>query len=227
MNSIIVNLVDEATYIYDLIYSTTEMTAGSRLWVTNGDGYHVRSLTIRDIIAYLYHGIEDRTGIFLVWREDDIKHRHVFLKNHTLYGVGNLPLEFDEMALRYIDTTLLKIIHPYVMEGGSEYSMLLFSRSNDSLVIGIGTDIRIVEWEEGCRTGKLSPSWLPSSNPFKSHRDLDINYSTEMLPNVLTNSDSDDPNVVNSAILEMDKMRRTPRSNKRSNVSSIGHLKRL
>lgn len=161
-----INLVDEATHLHYLFY---KLDIPWEHKYTSIEGYEVEALTIHDIVNYLYIGIKDRSGSILIWAKPDTKDRVKFISTSTRYG-RVLPPELDIVAIGYIDAIINDYLREYVYRVGSQYSTLLFSRVSDSFTIGVGQDIRIIEWEEGVRKGILKPSWLKSDYYKTSYR---------------------------------------------------------
>lgn len=197
---LIINLREEAEYIYTLIYKDLDYAKGyENGFYKDIEGYAVQTLSVMEIMKYLYYGVRDREGEILIWANSDTRDRVKYLTNETQYAKP-LPSELEIVAISVIDKVIIQEVIPYVNEHGCEYSILLYSFVSDSLNIGIGTDIRIIEWEEACRGGKIKPKWMPESALFKTTKYLDLNTTDK---SVSLNCDlvSDNPVEVNEAIL--------------------------
>lgn len=199
-DTLIINLLDEATQLHSEFYA---LDLPWYVKYSSIEGYQVEALRVQDLLGYLYLGIKDRSGCVLVWAKSDTRDRIHYITRNTRYG-RPLPPELELVAIRYIDSIINGVLRDYVYKYGSQYSTLMFSRVLDSFNIGIGEDIRVIEWEEAQRKGTIKSSWLPTdyyreptlpnrSNPFTG-KVSDSGYYAGLV--------SDDPVEVNAAIID-------------------------
>lgn len=196
--TITINLLDEAIHLHSVFYN---LDIPHEHKYRNVEGYQVEALSIQEILRYLYIGVKDRSGSILVWAKADTKNRIAYMTNNTHYRRA-LPDQLELLAIDIIDATINEHIRGFVYSEGSQYSVLLFEQVSDSLNIGVGGDIRIIEWEEACHKGKIKPAWL-NLPTFKSSYRVESVVSSDdeyTLTNYL-GLVSDNPAEVNAAIL--------------------------
>jgi hypothetical protein len=206
IENLIINLREEAEYIHDTIYRNMDIIEGHKNgFYVDIEGYLVQSLDVMELIKYLYHGVRDRSGSILIWAIDDVNDRERYLVNNTRFK-NKLPPNIELMACSFIDKTITQYLSPYLLDHGSQYSTLLFTFVSDSLAIGVGPDVRIIEWEEACRSGKIKPAWLPNSYLARTSKYItigEVRAGSAFDAGLASGAGlvSDDPELVNEAIL--------------------------